>query len=239
MRAPSVRCCVRGRGSSGSSAESVDRFVSDLADARIGGTFNQYADGKRAALLRERLRRYLLSRADATLLLVGEAPGYRGARVSGIPFTSERQLTGAGPGEASATIVHRILRELGLEDDVLLWNVVPTHPGTPATNRRPTRVEVDSSTPFLRELAAGRRVVAVGRLAEGVLGAPYVRHPSRGGARAFRNGLWHQWGAGVSIPESQHPYRATRRIAAPRTSWATRSASGRSPDRALASSRAG
>jgi hypothetical protein len=26
-------------------------------------------------------------------------------------------------------IVHRVLAELGIEEDVLLWNVVPTHPG--------------------------------------------------------------------------------------------------------------
>jgi hypothetical protein len=40
--------------------------------------------------------------------------------------------------------------------------------------------------PFARELASGRRVLAVGRVAEAALGAPYVRHPSRGGAAAFR-----------------------------------------------------
>ena len=33
---------------------------------------------------------------------------------------------------------------------------------------------------------AGRRVIAVGRVAERALGAPYVRHPSRGGAAVFR-----------------------------------------------------
>ena len=42
---------------------------------------------------------------------------------------------------------------------------------------------------FVRELASGRRVLAVGRLAERALAAPYVRHPSHGGATAFRAGL--------------------------------------------------
>jgi len=120
------------------------------------------------------------------LLLVGEAAGYRGARVSGIPFTSEQQLTGAPPGEATATVVHRVLAELGIADAVLLWNVVPTHPGTAAANRTPTRAEVEAGMPFASELARGRRVLAVGRIAEAALGAPYVRHPSHGGAVAFR-----------------------------------------------------
>lgn len=136
-----------------------------------------------------RLRAYLESRAAAPILLVGEAPGYRGARVSGIPFTSERQLTGSGPAEATATVVRRVLAELGVEDDVLCWNVVPTHPGTATSNRRPTRAEVAAGLPFLRRLADGRRTVAVGRLAQEALGGAYVRHPSHGGAAEFREGL--------------------------------------------------
>ena len=166
----------------------IDRLVA----ARIGRTTNFYRDGAGAALRRDRLAAYLESRADAPVLLVGEAPGYRGARVSGIPFTSERQLTGAGPAEATATIVRRVLAELDLEEETLCWNVVPTHPhipDRPETNRRPTRAEIDASAPFLRELVRGRRVLAVGRLAEAVLGAPYVRHPSHGGATDFKRGL--------------------------------------------------
>jgi uracil-DNA glycosylase len=120
---------------------------------------------------------------------VGEAAGYRGARVSGIPFTSERQLTGSGPAEATATIVHRVLARLGVEDGVLLWNVVPTHPGTENSNRRPTRAEVEAASPFLDELTRGRVAIAVGRLAAAALDAPYVRHPSHGGAAAFEEGL--------------------------------------------------
>jgi uracil-DNA glycosylase family 4 len=164
-------------------------FVQDLAASTIGRTFNQYAEGERAPLLRARLTAYLEQQADARLLLVGEAPGYRGARVSGIPFTSERQLTGAGPAEATATIVHRVLDELGLAEDVLLWNVVPTHPGTAQSNRPPTRAEVECGQELARRLAARRTVLTVGRTAHRAFGAPYVRHPSHGGAWAFREQL--------------------------------------------------
>jgi uracil-DNA glycosylase len=167
----------------------VTGFVEALARAQIGDTFNQYAGSE---LRRARLAAYLERRRDARYLLVGEAPGYRGARESGVPFTSERQLTGTGPAEATATIVHRTLAELELEDDVLLWNVVPTHPhrpGLPSSNRRPTSAEVREAMRFLLELAAGRRTVAVGRLAHSALGGRYVRHPSHGGSAAFRAGL--------------------------------------------------
>jgi uracil-DNA glycosylase len=168
---------------------SMRSFIDRIVAARIGQTTNFYREGRGAALRRERLAAYLLAHRHARILLVGEAPGYRGARVSGIPFTSERQLTGTGPAEATATIVHRVLAELGLEEQVLLWNVVPTHPGTATSNRCPTRLEVAAGLPFLQELAAGRRAVAVGRVAHAVLGGPYVRHPSRGGAAAFREML--------------------------------------------------
>jgi uracil-DNA glycosylase len=166
----------------------VERFVDELAGARIGRTFNPYA-GQRAGLICERLRTYLDARRAASLLLAGEALGYRGGRVSGLPFTSERQLTGAGPAEATATIVHRVLEALGLSAGVLLWNVVPTHPGTKQSNRPPSRVEIEAGLPFLEGLAAGRRIVAVGRIAARETGAPYVRHPSHGGAEAFAAGL--------------------------------------------------
>ena len=53
------------------------------------------------------------------------------------------------PG-ATATVVQRVLAELDLADDVLLWNVVPTHPGTARSNRRPTRREVEAGLPFAR-----------------------------------------------------------------------------------------
>jgi uracil-DNA glycosylase len=161
-------------------------FVRRLVVASIGETYNQYAT---SPLLQDRLGAYLDSCARASIVLVGEAAGYRGARVSGIPFTSERQLTGSGPAEATATIVHRVLARLGVEDEVLLWNVVPTHPGTTTSNRRPTRAEVEASAPFLQELTRDRIPIAVGRVAAAALAAPYIRHPSHGGAAEFEQGL--------------------------------------------------
>jgi uracil-DNA glycosylase len=167
----------------------VTDLVETLAEARIGETFNQYAASE---LRRERLSDYLARRAKARYLLVGEAAGYRGARVSGIPFTSERQLSGAGPAEATATIVQRALDDFGLAEDILLWNVVPTHPhrsGEPESNRPPTRREIREAMPFLDQLRRGRLTIAVGRTAHAALGGRYVRHPSHGGSTAFRTGL--------------------------------------------------
>jgi hypothetical protein len=169
-----------------------DTFVGAIARAAFGDAFNFYRHGRGAMLRRARLVAYLEARADARLLLVGEAPGFRGARVSGIPFTSERQLSGSGPAEATASIVHGVLERLGLTDDVLLWNAVPAHPhrpGEPRSNRRPTRAEVEAGRRFVEALAAGREIVPVGRVAGEALGLPWIRHPSHGGAAAFAEGL--------------------------------------------------
>ena len=157
-------------------------FVEALASIRVGGTFNKYSEGPRAPVLRLRLATYLEARSRAGILLVGEAPGYRGARVSGIPFTSEQQVTGIGAAEATATIVHRALTELDLAHEVLLWNVVPTHPGSATSNRQPTTFEVGAGLRFAE-------ILPVGRVAERALGIAGIRHPSHGGARAFRAGL--------------------------------------------------
>jgi hypothetical protein len=135
--------------------------------------------------------------------------------VSGVPLTSERQLTGSGPAEATATIVHRALADTGLVRRVLLWNVVPTHPHVPgraASNRRPTRAEVEVSLPFVRSLAPGRLVVPVGRLAHAALGGEYVRHPSHGGAAPFREAL-RRIAAHLAIERSRMDEQSVREAA--------------------------
>jgi hypothetical protein len=185
--------------------------------ARIGATFNPFSESGpddvpgAPAIRLANLRHYLLARQHADVLAIGEAAGYQGMRWSGIAFTSERDLArwGApyrrtslsrpnGWSEPSGTIVHGLLGELGAETRVLLWNTVPAHPHLPGltmSNRRPTRGEVEQGVVFLDRLISllqPTKIVAVGRIAESILGdrgALYVRHPAQSGATAFRLGM--------------------------------------------------
>lgn len=166
------------------------------------------------ALRLTNLRRYLAISAGATTALIGEAPGWRGATVTGVPFMSVRELT-ARPGlltgdaggdgflapadpaaawELSASIVQRACRSWPRQP--VHWPVVPNHPFRApdrATNRAPRAPEVLAGAPIAVELirALGiERVVAVGRKAEHALAAAgitaiAVRHPAQGGAGLF------------------------------------------------------
>jgi uracil-DNA glycosylase len=176
----------------------VEQLLVDLVAGGPETTCNFYAGPTPAAVARrERLRRYLHARWAAPVVLVGEAAGYRGACRSGVPFTSERQLTGAGFSEASATIVHRVLGELDLEGQILLWNAVPYHPHARQhdSNRAPTRAELAACQGLLAAVCADRRAIAVGRVAAAAIrqaidqDVPCVRHPAHGGAHAFAEGL--------------------------------------------------
>lgn len=154
---------------------------------------------------------------DATLILCGEAPGYQGARNTGVAFTSERLLIeGAVPrvskvqarlthrhrpySERSATIVWKNLYRLGVTKNTILWNAVqmhPHHPGRPLTNRTPSNEELalgHAAILILKEAFPKARWVAVGTKARGELlatGVPFeaVRHPANAGANLFAEGI--------------------------------------------------
>jgi len=201
----------------------IDALLGDLSRATIGSTFNQFResgpdDVHGAPDIRlANLRYYLEERAEAGVVAVGEAAGYQGMRWSGIAFTSERDLARwglpylptstarkGGWSEPSGTIVHGVLTKLGAERRVILWNTVPTHPhlpDRPLSNRRPTRGEIAEGVDYARRLIAAvqpRRLIAVGRVAAGVLGpeAIYVRHPAQSGATQFAAGMAATLGAG-------------------------------------------
>lgn len=172
-----------------------------------------HADASAQRLLR--LEQHLST--DAHFVLIGEAAGYQGCKVSGIPFTSERLLLeGAIPrvaapmqrlssrqrpwSEPSATTVWKTLRALGIAEKTVLWNAYPWHPHKPGTlhsNRTPTRTERLAGVSVLealRSLFPQARMFAVGRNAEASLGelgivAMPLRHPSMGGAKQFSEQL--------------------------------------------------
>ncbi|MFC4526337.1 uracil-DNA glycosylase [Dyella halodurans] len=164
---------------------------------------------------RERLRLHLSASAPR-LLLIGEAPGYQGSRITGVPFTSEALLLEGGVPrvgklskrlssrrlpwrEPSSTIVWGALREEGLADYTILWGAFPWHPygESPLSNRAPNEAEKAVGAVLLRELLSALpdvTVVAVGNVAADSLRklgveAEKIRHPSNGGATAFRSGL--------------------------------------------------
>lgn len=171
------------------------------------------------AIRRGNLLNYLRSFATLpSIVLVGEAPGWRGCRFSGVPFTSEAQLceqsvpfsgrqssaNGTPYREATASIFWNHLwaddRRCETGPRFFAWNCVPCHPhqeGRPLSNRTPSLKEIVDHADLLTQtlqLLSPEQVVAVGRSAQraleriGVL-ATYVRHPSRGGAARFKSGL--------------------------------------------------
>ena len=180
-----------------SSAESqIDALIRELSLAQLpGDAFNQYAPGDdNNAIRRANLRLYLLAMAarDPQTLLVMEAPGYRGCRLTGVPVTSRKVLLEGLPalslfgreagfrdvadagfervyGEQSATIVWNTLASLGALP--LIWNTFPFHPhraGKPVSNRKPRPREIALGVVFLRQILAiwdFEQVIAVGNVA--------------------------------------------------------------------------
>jgi uracil-DNA glycosylase len=202
----------------------ISTFIESLTSlGELPLCFNPYASGdaRRDAIRQENLRLYLtrMSELKPRVLLVGEAPGYNGCHWTGLPFTSERQLSrgvpehgifGSGTGyrwtsgrpegytEPSGTILWGILSQLPKLP--LMWNAFPFHPfkeGKPLSNRTPTPQELKSHAfvlESLSELFSIQRHIALGRKAQAVLGqlgfeAEVVRHPANGGKHACHEGL--------------------------------------------------
>lgn len=183
----------------------IDGLIRDLSRAQLpADAFNEYAlgepnNGTRRLNLRLYLR-VMAARRPRTLLLM-EAPGYRGCRLTGVPVTSRKVLLEGAPalnmfgrergyrdvadvgfervyGEQSATIVWGALSSLGALP--FIWNSYPFHPhrlGQPLSNRKPRAPELALGGLFLRRVLAMwgfERVIAVGNVAYETLGADGV-----------------------------------------------------------------
>lgn len=202
---------------------SLHDFVERLAAVETGPAATNFFNRAvpENALRRHNLEIYLQEMLDRRpkVLLVGEAPGFRGMRITGVPFTNRTILEGPansfglfGPGkgyelppeaagvaaEPTATVLWQVLEEVRFLP--LLWSAFPWHPhqpGRPMSNRTPGLSETELGTPFRQELAGLfgiSSIVAVGNVAEhslhrSGLAVPKIRHPAHGGRSGFKRGL--------------------------------------------------
>jgi uracil-DNA glycosylase len=169
-------------------------------------SFNQFAyHNTFNDIRRANLQRYLsqISQMNPSVLLVMEAPGYRGSRLTGVPVTSRRILVNGIPelglygtangyqavpepgfekinGEQSATAVWGTLA--ALRKVAAVWNSYPFHPhkaGLPLTNRAPRRPETELGMRFLQDfidLFHFETVIAVGNVADDTLNRMSIEH---------------------------------------------------------------
>lgn len=203
--------------------KNIDKYIENyIYDLSICDTsedvFNQYSlNYKTNEIRRNNLFIYLkkLYNDGAKTMLVGEAPGYKGARYTGIPFTSEYILLnhcyfGEKNGyrktneldkiekENTAKIVWGTLGSINITP--ILWNAYPFHPfkiGNSQSNRAPRKDELKVGGRFLTNLIdilEIKNIIAVGKNAYKILQeieieTEYIRHPSYGGKKEFMEGI--------------------------------------------------
>jgi len=153
---------------------------------------------------------------DQPILLVGEALGFKGGRLTGIPFScgdiysrfnhplllelKSKLILSTQESENTATMVWEYLTEK--QQTPLFWNAFPFHPyqvRRPKTNRAPTVKEIEQGSRYLKRLAdifQPPLIAGIGR--KGQLAAQKafpnqtihrIRHPSFGGKREFISGM--------------------------------------------------
>jgi len=166
---------------------------------------NQFDHGNpHNAIRRHNLHRYLtqMNAQQPHTLLVAEAPGYKGMRLTGVPFSSRKfvqegiegvPIFGEANGyqsppdednpawsEQTATIVWGVL--CAVRPLPLSWNTYPFHPhqpGKPLSNRKPRKPEIELGAVFLREIMTlfdFQSVVAVGNTAGDTLTQLGIEH---------------------------------------------------------------
>jgi len=174
----------------------IEELIRDLSNAEMArDAYNEYAPfEENNAIRRANLRLYLRAMSDRRpkALLVMEAPGYRGCRLTGVPVTSRKVLLEGAPaldlfgrdagfrdvndagfervyGEQSATIVWGALS--ALKASPMIWNAFPFHPhraGQPLSNRKPRAGEIKQGAAFLLRVSAlwqFAQIIAVGNVA--------------------------------------------------------------------------
>jgi len=194
----------------------IEKFIADLAASKgFENSRNLYLGNNNASHIRKtNLTLYLneMKNINPSVLLLGEAPGYKGCGLTGIAFTSEKIIktkafftnkkylissSSRVESEVSATIVWNEIDKSS--SFPLLWNIFPFHPHKKndfKSNRTPTKEELQYGTSMLKKLLIIfdiKNIIAVGRKAEQQiqdldLKYKYVRHPANGGKNKFVEG---------------------------------------------------
>lgn len=170
----------------------IDEFIEKLSEYKSSDTvYNMYyGNSDTAKKCRENLKQYLERHKNSQILLVGEAPGYKGCARTGVPFTSD-------DNEVSAGVIQKAIED----KDVLTWNAFPFHPHKKDdrnSNRTPNAKQLLQGEEifkcFLQTFPNAKCFGAVGKVAEkalrkGNFGCSYIRHPAYGGKNGCENGL--------------------------------------------------
>lgn len=201
----------------------IEEFVHQLSLHPVNGSVsNPYSfDEIENDVRRNNLRLYLteMQVLKPNVMLIGEAPGYKGCKLTGVPFTSEyimmngiedKTLFGSTKGymrvgnntklskEQSAAIVWQTLTAHRFFP--LMWNAFPFHPhreSSPSSNRTPTKCELQTGKHYIQlliDIFDIITVVAVGNSAERAINSlgiecKKVRHPANGGKADFVSGI--------------------------------------------------
>ncbi len=194
----------------------IDEFVLSLSKKRNTSVVsNPYLNPVLAGNLYEYLNAVYES-PHKSMLLVGEALGFKGGKLTGIPFSSGQIFTRFEhpflkelrpkitlhdiESENTATIVWDYLTER--EITPLCWNAYPFHPypkGQKNKNRAPTVKEIASGARYLKKLQSifqSEIIIGVGNKGAQCAKKAFpkkeiimIRHPSYGGKAEFRQGL--------------------------------------------------
>ena len=198
--------------------EKIDNFINGLQQEKNTSEYtNQYSNQtKNYESAANNLKLYLnnIYTRKPEHIFIGESPGYRGCRITGIPFTSEyilvnNKLFGVNNGykivnennlhkENTATIIWQYFEKSKLVP--FFWNAFPFHPHkieNTESNRKPSRHELDIGKMCLKKLTTifnVRHFVSIGKIANKILNETNIdniciRHPSNGGKNDFILGM--------------------------------------------------